>query len=134
MVEVSLAGYTALTGTDLDQDDAGQVRPQLHDGDDGWSVPGEGFTGPNVNCSGSGSITGTISFYIMGETGTLTVSAVAGNSATIVSQTTVTLSGQRLPRVVLSGLALTGGQRCTSWSRPPPRRRSRSGWMPCSTR
>lgn len=109
--EVSLSGYTELTGTELTQDlTQGKFgRASMQVVTDG-SVSGEGFTGPQVTVPTGEGTTGAISFYIMGETGTLTVSAVAGSTATVVAQTSVTLSGNDYTRVVLSGLTLTASQ------------------------
>jgi hypothetical protein len=51
-----------------------------------------------------------MSFYLMGETGTLTVSAISGVTATVIAQTQVTLAGGDYQRVELTGLSLTSGQ------------------------
>lgn len=109
--EVSLAGYTKLTGTTLTQDTTqGKYgRSSMQVVTDG-SVPGEGFTGPSVTVPSGEGTAGSISFYIMGQTGKLTVSAIAGSTATVVAQTSVTLSGNDYTRVTLSGLVLTVGQ------------------------
>lgn len=110
-LETDLSGYTALAGTTLAQDTTQGFsgRTSMRVDTDG-SVSGEGFTGPQVTIPGGSGTAGSISFYLMGETGTLTVSAVSGVTATIIAQTSVTLSGGDYHRVVLSGLTLTAGQ------------------------
>ena len=108
--EVSLAGYTALGNTDLDQDTTqGKFGHASMEVVTDGTASGQGFSGPQVTVPAGGG-TGSISFYLMGNTGTLTISAVAGSSATIIAQTTVTLSGGDYQRIVLSGLTLTGSQ------------------------
>ena len=107
--ETDLTGWTALTGTTLSQDasqgfSGHNSMKVVTDG----SVSGEGFYGPQATVPSTG--TGSMSFYIMGETGTLTVSAISGATATIIASTSVTLSGGDYQRVVLPGLALTATQ------------------------
>lgn len=107
--EVDLTGYTPLVGTTLSQDitQGYSGRYSMMVVTDG-SVPGEGFTGPQATVPNNGP--GSMSFYLMGETGTVTVSAVSGATASIVAQSSVTLQGGDYQRVVLSGLALSAGQ------------------------
>lgn len=108
-VEVDLTGYTALTGTELSQDiTQGKAgRSSMLVETDG-SSSGEGFTSPHATVPSTG--TGSMSFYLMGEAGTLTVSAISGVTATVIASTQVTLSGGDYQQVVLAGLPLTSGQ------------------------
>lgn len=109
-VEVSLAGYAALVGTTLAQDTTqGKFGHSSMKVVTDGSVSGEGFTGPSITVPSGAGTSGTISFYLMGSTGTLTISAVSGSTATIIAQTSVTLSGGDYQRVVLSGLTLAAG-------------------------
>ena len=107
--EAGLTGWSALTGTTLLQDAsqgfAGHASMQVET--DG-TVAGEGVYGPSVTVPASGL--GSMSLYVMGPAGNLTVSAVSGSTATVVASTNVTLNGGDYQRVVLSGLPLTGGQ------------------------
>ena len=105
--EAGLTGWTALTGTTLLQDTsqgyAGHASMQVEtDGTAG----GQGVYGPNVTVPSTGL--GSMSLYITGPAGNLTVSAVSGMSATVLASTTVALTGN-YQRVVLSGLPLTSG-------------------------
>lgn len=106
--EIDLTGYTALAGTALSQLDSalfGQFSMQVvTDG----SVPGEGFIGPEVLVPYV--TTGSISLYIFGETGDLTVSAVAAPNGTVLASTNITLAGGNYQQVVLNGLPLLEGQ------------------------
>jgi len=108
-VEVDLSGYAALTGTTLSQETTQGFsgRSSMKVVTDG-SQSSEGFSAPQVTVPSTA--TGSMSFYLMGETGTLTVSAISGVSATVIAQTQVTLSGGDYQRVELPGLSLTSGQ------------------------
>ena len=107
--EVDLSGWTALTGTTLLQDvtqgRAGHASMQVET--DG-TVAGEGVTGPSVTIPYDG--TGSMSLYILGPSGNVTVSAVSGDTATIIASTNVTLAGGDYQRVILTDLTLTFGQ------------------------
>lgn len=107
--EVDLSGYVALTGTALTQETTQGFsgRNSMKVVTDG-SATSEGFTGPQVTVPSTHA--GSMSFYILGETGSLTVSAISGATATVIAQTQVTLSGGDYLRVVLSGLSLVSGQ------------------------
>lgn len=107
--EVDLSGYSALTGTTLSQETTQGFsgRSSMKVVTDG-SRSSEGFSGPQVTVPSMDS--GSMSFYLMGETGTLTVSAISGATPMVIAQTTVTLSGGDYQRVVLAGLSLTAGQ------------------------
>jgi hypothetical protein len=107
--EVDLTGWTALTGTDLSQDTTQGYsgRSSMMVVTDG-SRSGEGFTGPSVAVPSTG--TGSMSFYLMGQTGTITVSAVSGATATVIASTQVTMTGGDYQRIVLAGLSLTASQ------------------------
>ena len=107
--EVDLTGYVALTGTTLTQETTQGFsgRRSMRVVTDG-SRSSEGFSGPQVTVPSTGS--GSMSFYLMGATGTITVSAISGITATVIAQTQVTLSGGDYRRVVLSGLSLTATQ------------------------
>lgn len=108
--EYDLTGYSALTGTTISQEtkQAFSGRASMKVVTDG-SVPGEGFVGPQVPVPAAGG-TGSMSFYILGSTGTFTVSAISGTTATVIAQTQVTLAGGNYLRVILSDMTLTGGQ------------------------
>ena len=107
--ETDLSGYVALAGAALSQETTQGFsgRSSMKVVTDG-SASSEGFTGPHVTVPSTG--TGSMSFYLMGETGTLTVSAISGATATVIAQTTVTLSGGDYQRVVLAGLSLVSTQ------------------------
>jgi len=108
-VEISLAGFTGLTGTSISQDTtqgfAGRTSMQVVTT---GAASGQGFTTPQATVPSTA--TGSMSFYIMGSTGTLTVSAISGVTATVIASTQVTLSGGDYTRVVLPGLPLVSGQ------------------------
>lgn len=105
---VSLQGYVALTGTALSLADNGLVGPNSMQVITEGTVPGEGFIGPEVLVPSV--VTGSISLYVFGQTGNLTVSAVAAPNGTVLASTNITLSGGNYQRVVLNGLPLLEGQ------------------------
>lgn len=108
-VEIDLTGFTALTGTVLSQDiTQGKYGRSSMKVVTNGSSSGEGFTSPQATVPANG--TGSMSFYLMGSTGTLTVSAISGATATVIAQTSVTMSGGDYQRVTLAGLSLTSGQ------------------------
>ena len=74
--ETDLSGYVALTGTTLTQETTQGFsgRSSMKVVTDG-SHSAEGFSGPQVTVPSTGS--GSMSFYILGETGTITVSLVS---------------------------------------------------------
>jgi hypothetical protein len=107
--ETDLSGYVALTGTTLTQETTQGFsgRSSMKVVTDG-SRSSEGFTAAQATVPNTD--TGSMSFYIMGETGTVTVAAISGSTATVIAQTQVTLSGGDYQRVALSGLSLVAGQ------------------------
>jgi hypothetical protein len=107
--ETDLSGYAALTGTTLAQETTQGFsgRSSMKVVTDG-SASSEGFTAAQATVPGTG--TGSMSFYLMGETGTLTISAISGSTPTVIAQTSVTMSGGDYQRVTLAGLSLTSGQ------------------------
>jgi hypothetical protein len=107
--EVDLTGYAALTGSALSRDTTqGKYGHSSMKVVTDGSRSSEGFTGPQITLPSTG--TGSVSFHLMGETGTVTVSVVSGATATIIASTSVTMSGGDYQRVVLAGLSLTSGQ------------------------
>ncbi len=107
--EAGLTGWSALTGTTLLQDTtqgyAGHASLQVET--DG-TVAGQGVYGPEVTVPSTGL--GSMSLYILGPAGSITVSAVSGDAATVLASTNVNLLGGNYQRVILSGLPLTSGQ------------------------
>ena len=105
--EIDLSGWTALSGTVIEQDTslgfAGHAAMVVET--DG-TLGGQGVTGPVVTVPFTGP--GSISLYILGGADSLmTVSAVSGADATIVSSVNVSLAGGDFQRVELAGLSLT---------------------------
>lgn len=103
--EVSTAGYTQLTGTLIVRDTttAALGSSSLKVTTDGITA-GEGFSSPTAvvptTCTGSASL------YLMGQAGTVSVSAVTAGGV-VLSSIAVTLTGT-FTRYALNGLVITG--------------------------
>lgn len=108
-VENDLTGFAGLTGTTLSQDTSqGKYGHSSMKVVTSGSGSGQGFTTPQATVPANG--TGSMSFYIMGGTGTLNVSAISGSTPAVIASTTITLSGGDYQRVVVAGLPLNSGQ------------------------
>jgi hypothetical protein len=108
-VENDLAGYVALAGTTLSLDTTqGKYGRNSMKVVTSGSAVGQGFTTPQATVPSTG--TGSMSFHIMGGTGTLTISAISGATPTVIASTNITMSGGDYQRVTLAGLPLTSGQ------------------------
>ena len=104
-LEVSTSGYTQLTGTLITRDTttAALGSSSLKVSTDGLTA-GEGFSTPVATIPTTS--TGSASLYLMGQSGTLTVSAVTAGG-TVLGSVNISLTGS-FTRVILNGLAITG--------------------------
>lgn len=99
------AGYTALTGTTLATDGTQAMFISLSSMSvttDG-TVPGEGFYTPAGTISPAATC--SVSLFLMGDTGTVNVSAVYNPGGNVVQTVTVQLQ-PAFSRVILDGLAI----------------------------
>lgn len=105
-IEAGTTGYVAVNGAAVDQDTStaqfGGASLVLSTP---GNVPGEGFTGPQVTLGAD--TTCSVSLYLQGQQGTVTVSAVTSGGV-ILSQVTVPVTVV-FTRVVLDGLAVSAG-------------------------
>lgn len=105
-VEVSLTGYGSLTGTETVAQDytlAWSGQASLRFTTPG-SVPGEGISTPAGTVLAS--VTGSMSLYVWGETGSLTVQAIANPGGQVLGTFPVLLDGGDWQRVILNNLPL----------------------------
>ena len=108
-VEVDLTGYVSVGATALSLDTTqGKYGRNSMKVVTSGSAAGQGFTTPSATVPSTA--TGSMSFHIMGSTGTLTISAISGSVPTVIASTNITLSGGDYQRVTLAGLPLTSGQ------------------------
>lgn len=103
--EVSTAGYTQLPGTLITRDTTTAVfgSSSLKISTDGL-VAGEGFSSPVATVPVTS--TGSVSLYLMGQPGTLTISAVTAGGA-VLGSVTIHLN-TTFTRYTLDSLAITG--------------------------